>query len=82
MVHSSLYFSKYFFRTKVAQVVGGKGKSTPEDEFQVGNTMKVVGDGVVKFPLQVGVGGEGAVETVEVAQAHLHQFLRNLLFAG
>ncbi len=70
-----------FFGTEVAPIVDGKGNSALEDEFQAGNTMKIVCDGDIKLTLQVRMCREGVVKAVEIPQTHLHQFLCNLLFS-
>lgn len=53
MSQASFDFPEVFFRTEVAPIVGGKGNSALEDEFQAGNTMKIVCDGDIKLTLQV-----------------------------
>ena len=66
MLQASFDFPENLFRTEVAQIVGGKGNSTLEDEFKAGNTMKIVGDGDIKLTLQVWMCREGVVKAVEI----------------
>ena len=56
-----------FFGTEVAPIVDGKGNSALEDEFQAGNTMKIVCDGDIKLTLQVGMSDQCIVEVSEIA---------------